>query len=321
MTHLLQFKLESEMAFKKTIKREGGMDCAVCALEHLNAITDRMGRLLRTMAFRRGLFIAEIGAILAYLSPTMTFHEHNVQDLFGFLAAHLSPGNVTLLGMYYEGADAGHIMLVGRRLEDHNFFLMDSDHSIRGVPAIIQHLTSVHALPTFTLYLSQARSHITPSPKIRSQTQHVTRVIQAIRDQYTNSAFLEIPGLTPTKIRQLRTCPDIPSFLHIMGVIDTRLKRLLQILPLPDMSYLAGLLDYQLGLLYEPTATTRGKLRVQEGCVTIAFASKKLDKFWYVGCYGGKIGAIDPHNDEKTGTVVYVMKPSEMEQGEIIQKM
>lgn len=320
MARLLQFKMESETTFKRIIKREGEMDCAICALEHLKAITDPMAELLRTMAFRRGLFTSEIGAILAYSSPTVNILEYKVLDLFGFLAAHLLPGCATIVGIYYAETRMGHIVLMGRSVVDHNLFLVDRDHFIRGIPAMIEHFMNLRILGIFTIYLAQLRSDLTPSPKVRSETDQVAKKIQAIRQEYASRAFFEIPGLTSAKIQQLRTCLDIPSFLHIMGVIDNRLKRLLQILPLPDISYLTGLLYYQLNLLYQPVATTRGKLRISEGCVTIAFASKKLDRFWYVGCYRGKIGAIDPHGNEKTGssrTVVYVMIPDEMEQGQI----
>jgi hypothetical protein len=147
----------------------------------------------------------------------------------------------------------------------------------------------------------------------------VAETLQTIRQHYTTSSLFSIPGLTEEKMKQLRTCKDIPSFLFVMKVIDSRFKRLLLSLPLSNTTYLTSLLKYQLGLLYEPTATTRARVKLSENNITLAFEEKILDKFWYVGRWKGKTGAIYPPHRRPvtTTTTVYVMTPNEAQEGQI----
>lgn len=319
MSSLLQFRIPHESTLKKLIKKEDSMDCAIYALEYIHAVTESMAELLRSMAFRRGFYIPEIISILRYLSPQLTITRYDSDQPLEILNKFLLPGHVTITGIYYRDSVKGHMVLMGKRLSDHRLFLADHDHFILGEEAILKHLDTLRVQSNLTFFLYKDRSTVTPSPKIRSELHQVAETLREMHQQYTISTILSIPGLNEEKMKQLRTCKDIPSFLFIMKVIDSRFKRLLLSLPLSNTTYLSSLLQYQLGLLYEPTTITRAKVILPEGNITLAFENKVLDKFWYVGRWKGKTGAIYPTDSRplKTTTMVYVMTPIEVQQGQI----
>ena len=317
--YLLQFQIPNESILKKLIRKEDSMDCAIYSLEYIHAVTESMAKLLRSMAFRRGFYIPEIISILRYLSPQLSITRHDSDQPLDILDKFLLPGHVTIVGIYYRDSVKGHMVLMGKRLSDHQVFLADHDHFILSGEAIIRHLDKLRIQSDLTLFLYKDRSTITPSPKIRSELLQVAETIQEIQQKYMTSSILSIPGLNEEKMKQLRTCKDIPSFLFIMKLIDARFKRLLLTLPLSNTTYLSSLLQYQLGLLYEPTTTSRAKLKLSEGNITLAFEEKILNKFFYVGRWKGKMGAIYPPGSRpvKTTTILYVMTPNEVQQGQI----
>jgi hypothetical protein len=317
---LLQYRIPNESTLKKLIKREDSMDCAIYALEYIHAVTDPMADLLRSMAFRRGFYIPEILSILRYLSPHLSITRYDSDQPLDILNKYVLPGHAAIVGVYYRESQEGHMVLMGKRLSDHRLFLTDRDHFIVGEDPILKHLhETLRIQPALTFFLYRDRSNVTPSPKIRSELQEVAETLQTIRQHYTTSSLFSIPGLTEEKMKQLRTCKDIPSFLFVMKVIDSRFKRLLLSLPLSNTTYLTSLLKYQLGLLYEPTATTRARVKLSENNITLAFEEKILDKFWYVGRWKGKTGAIYPPHRRPvtTTTTVYVMTPNEAQEGQI----